>query len=175
MSSISTLPNKIGDILATTVIPQLPTSKPTGSIDIKVKSSIPMPALEPDPSTFSAQFRQNPQLAAAYFNQQNQSSSSSRIPILRPIVQPSNQPVQPQNIPILNRIESQQPSTQVPLNSTQSSQMYSTNARLVPCNNRNDKLYCGSKCYLPDSSYTRFGTPHECLMKGIGVGKRQRQ
>ena len=39
------------------------------------------------------------------------------------------------------------------------------------CNERGTKIYCGSKCYLPNDSYTRFGTPFECLQKGIYVGK----
>ena len=45
--------------------------------------------------------------------------------------------------------------------------------RCYDCNERGTKIYCGSKCYLPDASYTRFGTPFECMMKGIGVGKGQ--
>ena len=47
--------------------------------------------------------------------------------------------------------------------------------RPVICNTRRDKIYCGSKCYLPDDSYTRFGTSFECMMKGIQVGKLQKQ
>ena len=45
--------------------------------------------------------------------------------------------------------------------------------RCFTCNTREDKIYCGSKCYLPDPSYTRFGTPFECIQKGIMVGKLQ--
>ncbi len=33
-----------------------------------------------------------------------------------------------------------------------------------------DKIYCGDRNELPDFSYDRFGTPKECLSKGVGVG-----
>ena len=45
--------------------------------------------------------------------------------------------------------------------------------REIICNTRRDKIYCGSKCYLPDDSYTRFGSPWECMQKGMMVGKLQ--
>jgi hypothetical protein len=48
------------------------------------------------------------------------------------------------------------------------------NTRPVKCNANNEKIYCGSKCNLP-TNYTRFGTPYECLVKGIGVGIGQEQ
>lgn len=44
--------------------------------------------------------------------------------------------------------------------------------RCFTCNTRDDKIYCGNKCYLPDASYTRFGTPFECMQKGMMVGKK---
>ncbi len=48
--------------------------------------------------------------------------------------------------------------------------------RCFECNDKNDKIYCGNKCYLPDTTYTRFGTPMECIQKGIYVGKlKERQ
>ena len=34
-----------------------------------------------------------------------------------------------------------------------------------------EKLYCGDKTQLP-GGYDRFGSLHECLMKGVGVGAR---
>ena len=42
--------------------------------------------------------------------------------------------------------------------------------RQVPCNGKDDKIYCGSKCYLPNNTYARFGTPFECMLKGMGIG-----
>ena len=42
--------------------------------------------------------------------------------------------------------------------------------RQVPCNAKDDKIYCGSKCYLPNNTYARFGTPFECMLKGMGIG-----
>jgi hypothetical protein len=35
------------------------------------------------------------------------------------------------------------------------------------------KSYCGNKDDLPEG-YDRFGNLHECFIKGIGVGKRQK-
>jgi len=33
-----------------------------------------------------------------------------------------------------------------------------------------DKLYCGSGSTVP-MGYTRMGYPHECLQKGVGIGR----
>jgi len=48
-------------------------------------------------------------------------------------------------------------------------------SRKIVCNTKADRIYCGNKCNLPDKSYTRFGTPFECMMKGILIGKLQQQ
>jgi hypothetical protein len=45
--------------------------------------------------------------------------------------------------------------------------------RCIECDEPGTKIYCGRKCKLPDG-YTRFGTPWECIQKGIYVGKMQR-
>jgi len=37
---------------------------------------------------------------------------------------------------------------------------------------KSKKLYCGSSPLLPNSDYSRRGTPNECLQIGIGVGRR---
>ena len=161
--SVSTSVPQLRPMIAN--VPNLPMSPSTGPLRMSVKQEnvkreIPteMPPLEPDYSTFRAV----PQ--------------PINIPQLPRISTPQRQsPQRQQAIPQLPRAQFQPQQVQQPLTATQSSQMYPTSARLVPCNNRNDKIYCGSKCYLPDASYTRFGTPHECLLKGIGVGKSKQQ
>jgi hypothetical protein len=45
--------------------------------------------------------------------------------------------------------------------------------RCIECDEPGTKIYCGRKCKLPDG-YTRFGTPWECIQKGIYVGKMQK-
>lgn len=45
--------------------------------------------------------------------------------------------------------------------------------RCIECDEPGTRIYCGRKCQLPDG-YTRFGTPWECIQKGIYVGKMQR-
>jgi hypothetical protein len=37
----------------------------------------------------------------------------------------------------------------------------------------NTRVYCGQNVNLPEG-YDRFGGLHECLIKGVGVGRRQK-